>query len=371
MTHVKASSVRDGMFGPRAAVLVAALIVAACGAGTPTITPSGSTSAGPSSSAPPASAVPATATPASSAGLERLPTGRIAFVRLKGSPEGNYVGTSVLGGDGVERPLTLPIANAGFDGVWSPDGTRLLVDAFAEDRIVVGTLDPSTDEFTEIRPSGMVGELECTDWTPDGSHVICGRGGPDPKDDGIYAVEITTGTPKRLTTSAYHHVAGTAGECGGGESRAVYSGDGSRFAYVQQKCGTGADPSSDEQGAIAIASADGSGVKVIVPLGGVRTHAGGEIAWSPTDDVIAFGTQDGQLSLVAADGTGLRTVDLPQPGFAYGPTWPPDGKWILVTVALRATGQDDLFVVSPDGSTMRQMTDTAEVEAFTDWGSAP
>lgn len=150
-----------------------------------------------------------------------------------------------------------------------------------------------------------------------------------------------------------------------------YSGDGSRFAYEQQKCGTGANPSSDEQGAIAVASADGSGVKVIVPLGGVRTHPGGEIAWSPTDDVIAFGTQDGQLSLVASDGTGLRTVDLPQAGFAYGPTWSPDGKWIVVTVALQATGHDDLFVVSPDGLTMRQVTDTVEVEAFTDWGTAP
>ena len=217
----------------------------------------------------------------------------------------------------------------------------------------------------------MVGELECTDWSPDAGRVICARGGPDETNDGLYSVDVATGAATRLTTSAYHHVVGTAGECGGGEGRAVYSGDGSRFAYVQQKCGTGADPSSDEQGAIAVASADGSGAQVIVPFGGVRTHPGGEIAWSPTDDTIAFGTQDGTLSLISADGTGLQTIELPQEGFAYGPTWSPDGKWILVTAFSPATDGDDLFVVTPDGSTISQITDTAEVEAYSDWGSAP
>ena len=258
-----------------------------------------------------------------------------------------------------------------FAGVLSPDGTRLLVSAFTGTKPIVGTLDPATTRWSELRPDGMVGEIECTDWTPDATHVICSRGGPDPNDDGIYSVDIATGKTTRLTTSAYHHVVGTAGECGGGEGRAVYSGDGNRFAYEQQKCGTGADPSSDEQGSIVVASADGSDAKVIVPFGGVRTHPGGEIAWSPTDDLIAFGTQDGKLSLIAADGTGLRTVDLPQPGFVYGPTWSPDGKWILVTTNSPATGQDDLFVVSPDGSAMSQLTDTAEVEAYSDWGIAP
>jgi len=259
----------------------------------------------------------------------------------------------------------------GFTGIWSPDGARLLVNAFTGTNLIVGTFDPVPATWSEIRPDGMVGEVECTDWTPDATHVICARGGPDSKNDGIYSVDVATGAAKRLTTSAFHHVVGTAGECGGGEGRAVYSGDGSRFAYVQQKCGDGADPSSDEQGAIAVSSADGSDTHVIVPFGGVRTHPGGEIAWSPTDDLIAFGTQDGKLSLIEADGTGLRTVDLPQPGFVYGPTWSPDGKWILVTVNSPATGRDDLFVVAADGSTMSQVTDTAEVEAYSDWGNAP
>ena len=355
----------------RAGPSIVAFVLAACGTGTPSSSTPPAATPG-NSLAPSAEAsVEASVSPIVSAAAHRLPTGRVVFDRLAGSPEGDFLAASVMGIDGTSTSLQLLVSNMGFTGTWSPDGARLLITAFSGTDLIVGTLDLPTTTWSEIRPDGMVGELECTDWAPDATHVICARGGPDPKHDGLYSLDVATGKPTRLTTSAYHHVVGTSGECGGGEGRAVYSGDGSRFAYVQQKCGTGADPSSDEQGAIAVASADGSGAQVIVPFGGVRTHPGGEIAWSPTDDLIAFGTQDGKLSLIAGDGTGLRTIDLPQPGFVYGPTWSPDGKWILVTVNSQATGHDDLFVVSPDGSTMSQITDTAEVEAFSDWGSAP
>jgi Tol biopolymer transport system component len=217
----------------------------------------------------------------------------------------------------------------------------------------------------------MVGELECTDWTPDASHVICSRGGPEPKNDGLYTVELATGAATRLTTSAFHHVTGTAGECGGGEGRATFSADGRQLAFIQQRCGKGADPSSDESGALAVASADGSNVRVVVPFGGVRTHPGGEIAWSPIDDRIAYGTQDGVLTIIGADGSGARTIPPPVPGRAYGPTWSPDGQWILVTVVAASTAQHDLFVVSADGSRSIRLTDDADAEAYTDWGPAP
>ena len=342
------------------------LMLIGCGTATPSSSAPSIPASAPSSSP---TGAPSQA-PSASAGVGRLPIGRVVFDRLAGSPEGDFLGAFVLGVDGREQFLKPPVSSVFFSGVWSPDGSMLLANAFAGTQLVVGTLDPSTGTWSEIRPQGMVGEIECSDWAPDGARVVCGRGGPDAKNDGIYAIEVATGTAKRLTTSANHHVVGTNGECGGGEGRAVYSADGSRFAYIQQKCGSGPDPSFDESGAIAVASADGSGIKVIVPFGGVRTHPGGEIAWSPIDDLIAFGTQDGKLSVIRADGTGRRTIDLPTPGFVYGPAWSPDGNWLLVTVEPEATGRADLYVVAPDGSTMRQVTDTSEVEAYTDWAVA-
>ena len=295
------------------AIAAIAVLLSACGSGTP----SNPTPATPTATPAAAESSPSHATthaPSASPLAGNLPIGRIVFDRLDGNPEGPFLGAFVLGVDGLANPLKLPVSNVGFTGTWSPDGSRLLINAFDGQRGIVGTLDPATATYAEIKPKGMVGEIECTDWTPNASRVICGRSGPNPGDDGLYTVDVATGGAKRLTTSPFHHVVGTAGECGGGEGRAVYSADGSRFAYEQQKCGAGADPSSDEAGAIAVASADGSNLKVIVPMGGVRTHPGGEIAWSPTDDLIAFGTQDGKLSTIRADGTGLRTIDSPEAG---------------------------------------------------------
>jgi Tol biopolymer transport system component len=276
-----------------------------------------------------------------------------------------------MGVDGVAQPLTLADPVLGYSGAWSPGGDRLLVNVFDGERLVATMLDPASGTSTELKPEGMAGELECSDWAPDARHVICTRGGPDPATDGIYTVDVASGTTKRVTTSPYHHVLGTEGDCGGGEGRAVYSGDGGRFAWVQQQCGTGADPAAEEKGAIAVASADGSNVKVIVPFGGTRTHPGGEISWSPTDDLIAFGTPEGVLSVIKADGTGLRTITLPVAGMVYGPAWSPDGKWLLVTIAGDPSFRHDLFAVAADGGSLVRLTDNREAEAFTDWAIAP
>ncbi|MDP3909400.1 MAG: hypothetical protein Q8Q14_03330 [Gemmatimonadales bacterium] len=49
------------------------------------------------------------------------------------------------------------------------------------------------------------------------------------------------------------------------------------------------------------------------------------------------------------------------------PAWSPDGRWILISVL---TGdQRDLFVVRPDGSERRQITDTPDSELLATWSA--
>ena len=350
-----------------ARLLPLVILLAACGAATP----SAPAQATPGSPGAPTAAEQRSLAPtaAPTMALARLPMGRIVFDRMDGNPEGAFLGSSTLGSDGSIIPLTLPVSTLGFNGIWSPDGTRLLINSFDGERGTIATLDPTTNAYVVIEPKGMAGELECTDWTSDGGSVICSRGGPDPADDGIYTVDIATGKTSRLTTSEFHHATGTAGECGGGEGRAVYSPHSDLFAFVQQRCGTGPNPSSDEMGSLAVAEADGSNVRIIVPFGGVRTHPGGEIAWSPTDNVIAFGTQDGRLQTVRADGTELRTIELGYLNFAYGPTWSPDGKWLLVTID--QPSRKDLYLVNVVDGSFAPVTDGAAVETFSDWGVDP
>ena len=358
-----------------AALIAAMSIVLASCAGAPASgtaptgsAPSATMPPAPSPSAPVESAAPSPSAPT----VGRLPTGRIVFDRLAGSPEGSFRGMFILGPDGTESQVKLPGAPDFATGTWSSDSRKLLIDSFTDPTGgAVAILDVETGQSTALAPKDLANGLDCSDWSPDDRTVVCGYGSADKVRDGIYLVDVASAQATRLTTSPDHDTVGTAGECGGGEGRGVFSPDGRRIAYERQHCGTGPDPSSDESGSVIVIGVDGSSPKVIVPMGGVRTHPGGEISWSPDGSRIAFGTQDGDLSVVGADGSDLRRIPVPQTangGSAYGPAWSPDGKWLLVAVG--GHGVSDLFAVALDGSDPIRLTSTSLTEAYTDWTSA-
>jgi Tol biopolymer transport system component len=358
------------------AIAMTAIGLSACGSST---TPSaaapgtGRLPSAASSASPSPEPTPSAVASPSAIALGRPPVGRIVFSRLDGSPEGAYRGMFTVGTDGVEQPVKLPFEPDFAYSVWSSDGSKLLVDSYTDaNGGAVGTYDLASASYRVIAPKGMADGLDCSDWAPDDKTVVCGFGSSDKVRDGIYAVDVATSTAKRLTHSPYHDTVGTAGECGGGESRGVFSPDGKRIAFEEQQCGTGADPSSDESGQLVVIAADGSSPHVVVPFGGVRTHPGGEISWSPRGDLIAFGTQTGELSVVAPDGTNLRQLAVPATvdgSSAIGPAWSPDGRWLLVGVG--GSGRFDLFAIALNGSPPIQLTASDRTEAFTDWGVAP
>ncbi len=202
----------------------------------------------------------------------------------------------------------------------------------------------------------------------------CAGGSPPghPELDGVYTVRIDGTGLTRLTTSPYHHTVGTEGECGGGQGRAVYSPDGSQIAFIEQKCGTGPDPSSDETAAIWRMDSDGSDLTQIVPHGQVRTHAGSQLSWSPDGSLIVFGSQEGVLYVVRPDGTGLAAVPL-EGGWdgrvARGPEWAPDGSRIAFAMFVDSEGTQDLYTVAPDGSGLTKITDSPGAENFVRWAA--
>ena len=62
--------------------------------------------------------------------------------------------------------------------------------------------------------------------------------------------------------------------------------------------------------------------------------------WSPTSDLIAFVSSDFVVTVIRADGTGLRALSTP--GQVYSPLldWSPDGRWVA---ARRGDGPIELF----------------------------
>jgi hypothetical protein len=287
--------------------------------------------------------------------------------------EGPYLGSAMLDPDGVERPIAVPERTGALIPVPSPDGSQVLVVIFSFDGPVgPAIMQADGTAFHFVMPHPIDG-FACSDWAPDASTLVCSNTGNDDAAYGIYTVRADGTGVRRLTVSPFQFVSGPAGDCGGGENRAVYSPDGSRIAFVRQKCGEGRNPSADESASIVVIKADGSDPVEIVPQGQVKSHPGGHISWS-ADDLIAFGSQDGELFTVRPDGTDVRRIDLGAElgGYhAYGPDWSPDGKRIVFSMYLDRLDSTDLYTVAPDGSDLVRITDAPGAEVWPRWGDTP
>lgn len=308
-----------------------------------------------------------------------IPAGAIAFDRFDGTAgvEGKHLATYVVRPDGTgEQQLPLPGKYDGSNPVWSPDGSKLLVFGFAQPDGPgrPGIIGADGTGFTLIQPTGLDGDLGCSAWSPDSNTLLCWIGSSrHPEIDGIYTIRPDGSQLARLTTSPFHDTIGTAGECGGGDSRGTYSPDGKAIVFIRQKCGSGTDPSSDESAAIEAMNSDGSGLHEIVPQGHVRSHPGSQLSWSPDGTRIAFGSQDRRLFLVHPDGTALTRITLSADlgdYSAYGPTWSPDGTRIAFSMYLASADSTDLYTIALDGSNLMKVTDAPGVEGNANWGPA-
>lgn len=288
--------------------------------------------------------------------------------------EGPYLGTDIIGSDGAaDHSLVAPVEVVGLEPVWSPDGRQFALSVFMPP---VGPGLPAIINvdgtgFTLVQPEGIEDGMSCSDWSPDGQTLLCSHSPVDPDPNGIYTVRPDGTGLTRLTRSPFRHTVGTEGECGGGDGRGVFSPDGERIAFIRQKCGTGANPSSDESAAIEVMDSDGGSVREIVEQGGVMSHPGSRISWSPNGTSIVFGSQEGELFVVRPDGTGLAQIHLPDDvgdHHAFGPDWSPDGTRIVFSMYVAVRNSTDLYTISPDGSNLARLTTSDGAEAFASWG---
>jgi Tol biopolymer transport system component len=253
---------------------------------------------------------------------------------------------------------------------WSPDGSKLLV-CVPDDRGLArpATINADGTNFTILDNPDPRLNLFCWSWSPDGKRLACEGGEVPPSArDGLYTVRSSDGGDLfRLTDQLNSCCPFIPGDAGPG----AYSPDGTQILFNRLN--------AKGQSAAYVVNTDGTGVRQITPwgLGG----AGGR--WSGTGWIV-FGLYDrypspswihrGRLYLVRPDGSDLHKIDIDTNGswyYAKEPTWSPDGTRILFVMYLASNneGQPDLFTMNPDGSHLRQVTDTPITETTPSWGT--
>jgi Tol biopolymer transport system component len=177
--------------------------------------------------------------------------------------------------------------------VWSPDGRHIAFEGFT----IPGGADMSI--YTR-NPDGThrrrLARGYQPQWSPDGSRIAYA-------DDGIYVMNAD-GTEKK------HLVRGDAAD-------PYWSPDGKRIAFTRKPGIAGSD--------VYIVNAAGGGERRLT-----RTGDSAVAMWAPGRKIVLLRPD---ISIINADGTGLRRIRQPAHGIRSIGGWTPDGKLLLYAVA--------------------------------------
>jgi hypothetical protein len=216
---------------------------------------------------------------------------------------------------------------------WSADGTRLLV----EDAVGLWLVD-TTGTIAQSLPLEGLCPGDCPPiWgyalSPDGATIAFARPPITTSGNSVIALaDVATGHVTELASTA--SVASTASY---GKDAPRWSPDGTRLIFTREEGG------SQPGGGLFMVDVDGTDLHQFVPMELYAILP----RWSPDGSLIAFeslaaGKQD--IFVVRPDGTGLRQVT--SDGYAW-PAWTADGR--LVSTHFLGTGFE-LWIMDADGA---------------------
>ena len=167
-------------------------------------------------------------------------------------------------------------------------------------------------------------------WSPDGRKIAFDRNDDGP--NAIWIVNADGGKARRLTPGI---------QSVGPE----WSPDGRTIAFT------------DRNGGVYTMAPDGSRRRR------VARNTPERVAWSPNGE-IAFVSDDDDVVVMNADGSGRRLIELPT-GSTLGIFWSPDGRKMALE---HGDGDWEIFVMDADGGNLRNLTANSRVhDLYPSW----
>lgn len=248
------------------------------------------------------------------------------------------------GAGGVAR-LTGETAHD-FYPSFSPDGKEIL---FASNRggnydLYLKLLD--ADILTQLTTD--IGDVSSASFSPDGKRVVFSNsvGG---KPSALWTVDSDGKHPLLLYEGA------------GNIASPAWSPNGKSIAFAMSSA---AAPDAYE---VFIYDLE---TKKIAPVTqGHLSNTGGSVDWSPDGRfLLLFAGTPGNNDIYSLELVSGTITQLTKGGNNASPAWSPDGRWIVFNSMRATAGNANIFIMRPDGSDVRQLTNDAEPDWQPRWG---
>jgi Tol biopolymer transport system component len=278
--------------------------------------------------------------------------GRIVYVE-EGGPEDRIISIAPDGSDPVEVYTAEP--GTFEEPALSPDGSTVTFTTDLGGNVHIFAVNADGSGGLAQVTSGSGFEFGSS-WSPDGTKLVVEADESFDGPGGIAIVDVATGEMTPITHNP----------CGGFDAHPRFSPDGTQVLFVRGRC------DKADSAAIFVVNVDDPHPQRITAWGLGASEPdwspdGSLIAFNTFNERITHA----EIYVISPDGTSVRRLTS-EPGAAgaFRPSWSPNGSRLVFTLFTRAEGMNifDLYTMASDGTDVMQITDTSALsENQADW----